>query len=80
MDVNRRQNPETLATVRDALDTYRQGDIGKALEDLDADGRIVTAESWPELLDQLADDWLGHHLTAVEEGRCADADDRRTQP
>ena len=69
MDVNRRQSPETLATVREALDSYRQGDISKGLEYLDTDGRIVTAESWPELLDHLAEDWLGHHLTAVEEGR-----------
>ncbi|MCP3881081.1 MAG: relaxase domain-containing protein, partial [Sulfitobacter sp.] len=69
LDVNRRQNPETLAAVREALDSYRHGDIGAALETLAGDGRVVTAESWPELLDDLAGQWFEHHVAAVDAGR-----------
>ncbi len=66
MHINRRQDPELLATVRTALNHYRTGDIATSLDLLDADNRIVTAPTWPELLDRLADDWHRHHLTAID--------------
>ncbi len=69
LDVNRRQNPETLRVVREALATYRTGEVGQALDVLEDDGRIETADTWPELLDRLADDWLTHHTSAVDAGR-----------
>ncbi|MEZ5229768.1 MAG: MobF family relaxase [Acidimicrobiales bacterium] len=62
LDRNRRQTGPDMAQVRLALDDYREGLIGQALQRLDADARIVTAPTWEQLLDQMATDWyVDHH-------------------
>ena len=61
LDHNRRQTGSGMAQVRLAVDEYRQGLIGQALQRLDNDTRIVTAPTWEELLDQMATDWLVDH-------------------
>ncbi|MEZ5410181.1 MAG: MobF family relaxase [Acidimicrobiales bacterium] len=61
LEHNRRQTGADMAEVRLALDEYREGLIGQALERLDADARIVTAPTWEELLDQMATDWYVDH-------------------
>ncbi len=65
---NRRQNPEALSDLRSALDQFRAGDTRTAIQQLDADGRITSAERWDELLDQLVDTWHHHRTTALETG------------
>lgn len=57
LTVNRRQTGEQLGEVRMALDDYRHGHIRAAIERLDNDGRITTAETADELLDVLVADW-----------------------
>ncbi len=69
LDENRRQNPETMAVVRDALDAYRHGDIAGSIDTLNCDGRIKTADTWPEVMDQLVADWHRHHTQALSVGR-----------
>ena len=61
LDVNRRQVGDDMGEVRLALDEYRLGLIAAALARLDADDRIVTADSWDELLDQMSADWYLDH-------------------
>ncbi|MCP3858930.1 MAG: AAA family ATPase, partial [Phycisphaeraceae bacterium] len=61
LEHNRRQIGPDMAPVRLALDDYRHGLIGQALERLDADARIVTAPTWEELLDQMTTDWYVDH-------------------
>jgi conjugative relaxase-like TrwC/TraI family protein len=58
---NRRQSGETMAEVRLALDEYHNGLIATALGRLDDDNRIVIAESWDDLLDQMTADWYLDH-------------------
>ena len=58
---NRRQTGKDMAEVRLALDEYRTGLIAAAIERLDQDNRIVVAESWDDLLDQMAADWYIDH-------------------
>ncbi len=65
---NRRQNPTHLATVRDALDTYRTGNVRGAVSQLEVDGRLTTTERWDELLDELVAAWQQHREVAVERG------------
>jgi hypothetical protein len=57
LTVNRRQVGEHLTEVRLALDEYRGGAISDALERLEADQRVVTADSASELFDALVADW-----------------------
>ena len=54
---NRRQNSVDMGDVRLAGADYRDGRIAEALARLDANQRIVTAASEPELLDALTADW-----------------------
>lgn len=54
---NRRQVGEGMAEVRLALADYRDGQIAKAIERLDNDQRIITADTADELLDALVSDW-----------------------
>ncbi len=61
LEHNRRQTGPDMGQVRLALDDYREGLIGKALERLDTDARIVSAPTWEELLDQMATDWYVDH-------------------
>jgi len=57
LSVNRRQTGTELEQVRLALDDYRNGHIAAAIERLDHDERIATAETADELLDMLVADW-----------------------
>ncbi len=57
LTVNRRQTGAQLGEVRVALDDYRHGLIRSAIERLDTDGRITTADTADELLDVLVADW-----------------------
>jgi conjugative relaxase-like TrwC/TraI family protein len=57
LTVNRRQAGDDLTEVRLALDDYRHGHIRAAIERLDDDGRITTADSADDLLDTLVADW-----------------------
>jgi len=58
---NRRQTGADMREVRLALDEYRTGLIATALDRLDEDNRIVTTDTWEELLDQMAADWYLDH-------------------
>jgi conjugative relaxase-like TrwC/TraI family protein len=57
LTVNRRQVGDDMAQVRLALGEYREGAITAAIERLERDQRIVTAESAGELLDTMTADW-----------------------
>ena len=57
LTINRRQVGGHLSEVRLALDEYRSGAIVGALARLDADQRVVTADSASELFDSLVADW-----------------------
>jgi conjugative relaxase-like TrwC/TraI family protein len=66
LDINRRQIGPEMAQVRLALDEYRSGQIGAAIERLDNDARVVTAQGWEELLDTMAADWFVDHRSHLE--------------
>jgi len=57
LTVNRRQVGEHLTEVRLALDEYRGGAISDAMGRLEANQRIVTADSAHQLFDTLVADW-----------------------
>ncbi len=57
LDTNRRQATESMTDVRIANADYRDGRIGAALQRLEANDRIVTADTATELLDELCADW-----------------------
>ena len=65
---NRRQTGEDMNEVRAALAEYRQGLIGPAMNRLENDNRIVTADSWKGLLDAMTADWYLDHRRHLEEG------------
>ncbi|MCP3860552.1 MAG: AAA family ATPase, partial [Phycisphaeraceae bacterium] len=58
---NRRQTGPDMAEVRLALDDYRNGLITTALGRLDDDNRIIVADTWDDLLDQMTADWYLDH-------------------
>lgn len=58
---NRRQTGPDMAEVRLALDDYRDGLIATALDRLDDDNRIIVADTWDDLLDQMTADWYLDH-------------------
>lgn len=60
---NRRQNTPGMADVRLANSDYRAGRIAEAIGRLEANQRIVTAETSGELLDHLAADWYVDRTT-----------------
>lgn len=64
---NRRQVGDGMAEVRLALTDYRDGQIAKAIERLDNDQRIVTADSADELLDALVSDWYVDRQTRADD-------------
>jgi conjugative relaxase-like TrwC/TraI family protein len=64
---NRRQVGDDMAEVRLALAEYRDGQISKALERLDGDQRIVTADTADELLDALVADWYVDRRTRTDD-------------
>jgi conjugative relaxase-like TrwC/TraI family protein len=64
---NRRQVGDGMAEVRLALADYRTGQIAKAIERLDNDQRIVTADSADELLDTLVSDWYVDRQTRADD-------------
>lgn len=66
LERNRRQVGADMGQVRLALEEYRQGLIGTALDRLDSDARIVSAPTWEELLDQMAADWLVDHRRHID--------------
>ena len=66
LDINRRQTGPEMAQVRLALDEYRSGQIAAAIERLDNDARVVTAQGWEELLDTMAADWFVDHRSHLE--------------
>jgi len=57
LTVNRRQVGDDLSEVRLALAEYRDGAITAAIERLERDQRVVTADSAGELLDAMTADW-----------------------
>ena len=57
LGTNRRQTGPDMADVRLALDDYRNGLITAAIDRLDDDNRIIVADIWDGLLDQMAADW-----------------------
>ena len=63
---NRRQAAAEMTDVRLANAHYRAGRIAEAIERLDAGGRIVTASTSSELLDQVAADWYVDQQTNHE--------------
>jgi len=64
---NRRQVGDGMAEVRLALADYRDGQIAKAIERLDNNERIVTADSADELLDALVSDWYVDRQTRADD-------------
>ena len=50
-----------MAEVRLALDDYRNGLVTAAIDRLDDDNRIIVADTWDDLLDQMAADWHLDH-------------------
>lgn len=64
---NRRQTGDAMAEVRLALAEYRNGQIAQALDRLDADERVVTADTADELLDALVTDWYVDRQTRTDD-------------
>lgn len=61
LGTNRRQTGPDMAEVRLALDDYRNGLVTAAIDRLDDDNRIIVADTWDDLLDQMAADWHLDH-------------------
>jgi conjugative relaxase-like TrwC/TraI family protein len=67
LTINRRQLGEHLSEVRLALDEYRSGAITSALERLESNQRVITAESAYELFDTLVSDWYVDRMRTIDE-------------
>jgi conjugative relaxase-like TrwC/TraI family protein len=67
LTVNRRQHGHEMGEVRLALAEYREGKIADALDRLDRDQRVVTADTADELLDALVADWYVDRQRRVTE-------------